>query len=89
MKRELLDALYKRAVGHYAEETVTEYGADDVSLKKKVTNKYYPPDIAAIKLYDEVVKADNPYAEYSDKELEKEKKRLLKELKRGGKNESR
>ena len=89
MKRDILDALLKKAVGHYAEETVTEYGVDDNSLKKKVTNKYYPPDIAAIKLYEEMSKSDNPYAEYSDIELEKEKKRLLKELEKGGGNESR
>ena len=59
-------------------EVSEEYGAQDELLRRKVTQKYYPPDVAALKAYVELT--GGGIAEMSDEELEREKRRLLKEM---------
>lgn len=77
---EIMEAVVKRAMGYEARETVEEYAMVDGSLelvKKRVTVKDVPPDISAAKmLFD-----DADYKDLSDEQLEKEKRRLLAELK--------
>ena len=48
--------------------------------KKKVTKKFVPPDIPAMKLLLEVFDKQVPLTEMSEQELQQEKKRLLLEL---------
>ncbi len=76
---DIYGAVVKRARGYEARETVEEYAVVDGSLelvKKRVTTKDVPPDMAAAKLlFDE-----NDFASMTDEMLEAEKKRLLLEL---------
>ena len=81
MDRDLLEALYRKAVGGTVEEVTEEYGREDDLLKRKVTCKYIPPDVSAYKAYMELAGADE-IANMTDEELEKEKARLLEELKK-------
>ena len=81
MSDEIHDALLRRALGFDCEGAVDEYGfreGEEVLVKRKVTKKYVPPDIAAAKLLLE----EKPLGEYSDEELAREKERLLKLLQR-------
>ncbi len=48
-------------------------------MRRKVTGKYVPPDVSALKAYIELAGEDDILT-MSDEELEKEKLRLLKEL---------
>ena len=70
MSDEIFDALKKCAVGFSSGETVEEYAAEDGELKlikKKVTRRFVPPDIKAVKML-------------MDAALEEEKDRLMKML---------
>lgn len=78
---DIFQAVVKRAKGYEATETVEEYAIVDGSLelvKKRVTTKDVPPDIAAAKLIFD----DSPFDGMTDDELEAEKARLLSELKK-------
>jgi len=83
LKDKLNDALVKKAMGYSVEESVCEYGMCDDELKlikKKISKKYYPPDLSAINLLiGSVNKSD--FETMTDEELEQEKNRLLKLLK--------
>ena len=74
--------LIKKALGYDVKEIVEEYVSDEdgtVKLsKKKVTKKNVPPDLTALKM---LLESDKPISSMSDKELEKEKTRLLELLK--------
>lgn len=78
-KDKLEQALVKKAMGYSVEETVCEYGMCDDELKlikKKISKKYYPPDLSAINLLiGSTNKSD--YDNMTDEELEQEKNRLL------------
>ena len=77
-------ALYKKAVGYDREETVEEYSDSDgdlVLVKRKVTPKPVPPDIAAIKLVLGLDGGEEDLSASSDEELEKRKKKLIKIIK--------
>jgi hypothetical protein len=82
---ELKDAVYKKAVGFRSEEVVEEFSPDGESgdmklVKRKVTQKYNPPDLtAALRLLDE--RADD-FAAMTDARLQRERRRLLCELNR-------
>lgn len=94
MEKELLEAIRKRALGYTSREVVSEYVNQEDTLilvKERVTEKDVPPDIAAVKLYDEVTGERDVL---SDEELEKEKIRLIeylnnvqKKQRRGEKND--
>ena len=82
-KQKLEKALMKKAVGFVHDEIIEEYicGEDGEKLcKKKVTKKFVPPDIPAMKLLLEVFDKQVPLTEMSEQELQQEKKRLLLEL---------
>lgn len=80
-KQDIVHALYKKALGYEARESVEEYTAADDELvlsKKKVTNKHYPPDITALKLLLSMQEED--VSGMTDEQLEAEKQRLLRLL---------
>lgn len=80
------EALFKKAVGFSSNEVVEEYSLDEngneVLSKRKITRKYNPPDIAAVKILLEKNEIDeNRFLNMTSTMLKKEKKRLLKILK--------
>lgn len=84
MNDEIFDAVKKRAVGYSSTETVDEYAVVDGKMelvKRRVTVKDVPPDIAAAKLLLD----DGGIETLTDEQLEEERKRLLEELKRSNK----
>ncbi len=85
MDDEILKGLLKRAMGYTYDEVQEEYQAREdgelVLTKRKVMEKYCPPDSSAIKTYMELC-AEKDFEEYSDEELEQEKRRLLEQLSR-------
>ena len=79
MSDEIFDALKKCAVGFSSGETVEEYAAEDGALKlikKKVTRRFVPPDIKAVKMLMD----DGGISGLTDAALEEEKDRLMKML---------
>ena len=78
-KKQLVEeALLRRAVGYETTETVEEYAECDGEIKlvkRKVSTKNVPPDVAAAKLVIE--EASPNVAEMTDEELSAEKERLL------------
>lgn len=84
MDEEILSGLLKRAKGYSYKEVQEEYSVKDdgeIALtKRKVTEKYCPPDSGALKAYLEL-NGERKIEEYSDEELEAERQRLLAELK--------
>lgn len=83
MDSEILKALLKRAKGYTYNEVQDEYSVDEngdpVLVKRKVLEKYCPPDSTALKAYLELTPAPST-AQMSDEDLQKEKRRLLAEL---------
>lgn len=80
---QLMDAVKKKAMGYITTENVEEYSLVDGELnivKRKVTQKEVPPDIAAVKYLIDEASVDT-YADMSEEELKNEKERLLKCLK--------
>ena len=71
-------ALLKKALGFDAKEIVEEYASDgdgEIRLsKKKITIKCVPPDVAALKM---ILERETPLSDYTDEQLEEEKRRLL------------
>lgn len=84
MDEEILSGLLKRAKGYSYKEVQEEYAVKEdgeIALtKRKVTEKYCPPDSGALKTYMEL-NGDKRIEEYSDEELESERQRLLAQLK--------
>ena len=87
VKKELSKAVMSKANGCEAREVIEEYVFDeqteDIKLvKKKVTTKYLPPDITAVKMYLGMTQnSTDVYQKMTDAELVSEKKRLLNILK--------
>ncbi len=76
------EALLKVALGFQVAEVTEEYAEIDGELKltkRKRTKKDVPPDLKAVQLL--LGDSAGNVASMSDEELEKEKRRLLKELK--------
>lgn len=79
-------------------EITTEYVLDEETgkmkiVKQKINEKHVPPNVDLLKLiYPHLVERKMDYESLTDEELEKEKQRLLKELKEnesvGGKNKN-
>ncbi len=80
MDKKLVNSLYKKAVGYTATEKTTEYSPEGEVIKKKVTQKHFPPDITALKAYLELISNKEEHESMTDEELEREKQRLLQEL---------
>lgn len=82
LKEKLTKTLIKKATGYQVEESVCEYGVEDSEvklIKKKVSTKYYAPDLNAINILLNEKQVD--YQNLSDEELEQEKERILNLLK--------
>ncbi len=74
------EAILKVALGFSLEEVTEEYDAKDGELrlvKRRETRKDVPPDLKAVKLLMD----GRDYSALSDEELEREKQRLLRQLK--------
>ena len=81
---EIRKALLKKASGYVCEEITNEYAVDENGkehlLKKKVSQKYVPSDLSAIKMLLELFSENEfSYADLSDVELDKEAIKLFKE----------
>ena len=78
------DVLYKKAKGYEVEEINREYIVDDEGnrklVKEKTSTKYIPPDLNALKVYMEL--KDTELSRMSTQELNSEKLRLLRELRK-------
>lgn len=79
-QNDYMSALSKRAKGFSSDEIVEEYVMDsDGNLtlnKRKVSTKYFPPEISAIKSVMQI----NPLNDLTETELLAEKERLLNEF---------
>ncbi len=89
MDEEIRQALLKKALGFETDEIVEEYSADEsghaVLSKRKITKKFNPPDISALRfLLEKSELSESDYANMTDEELLKEKNRLLGLLKEKG-----
>ncbi|MCI5714378.1 MAG: hypothetical protein MR288_01985 [Firmicutes bacterium] len=88
---QLKEALIKKATGYTVKESVMEYGVEEGEeklLKKKVSTKYYPPDLSAINILLNEKQVDIQSLTDDELELEKEKIiKLLKELDNGNKKD--
>lgn len=81
---EIRKALVKKASGYMCEEVTNEYSisenGEERLLKKKVSKKYVPSDLAAVKmLFEMFSEKEISYENYSDIELDKEAVKLFKE----------
>lgn len=79
MDEQLMDALYKKAIGYTTDEETVEYSGEGEVIKRKVSTKHHPPDISALKTYVDLT--EDKLQRMSEAELEREKVRLLYELK--------
>lgn len=85
-EKEIKDALIKKALGFESDEIVEEYVLDEngvpVLSKRKITKKFNPPDMNAVKfLLEKSALTDDEISTMTDEELLKEKERLLRLLK--------
>ena len=84
MDEKIMKTLLRKATGYSFDEVVEEYAVKDdgaVELtKRKVTTKHYPADSTALKACIELSSASD-VSKLEDDELQREKMRLLKELK--------
>lgn len=85
-EEEIKNALLKRAIGFECDEIVEEYVTDEkgnaVLSKRKVTKKFNPPDVSALRfLLEQSSLCDDDISNMTDEQLEKEKERLLQLLK--------
>ncbi len=86
MEDKLKKALMKKAFGYTFNEVTEEYSTnengDSVLTKKKVTKKFNPPDVTALKiLLEQSQLFDDEISKMSDEQLIAERDRLLKLLK--------
>ena len=83
---EIKDAVLQNALGCESDEIIEEYGTDSegkpVLTKRKITKKYNPPDISALKfLLEQESFGDDEISKMTDQQLLQEKNRLLQLLK--------
>lgn len=88
----IISALIKKSVGYFDEEQIEEYIIENGSenlVKKRVTKKFVPPDLAATKLLlDYFVQTANiSYDNMTEHELDAEVERLYNEYKKIKTNE--
>lgn len=82
-----LKAIEKCMLGTNVIETVSEYALDDEKnemklVKQKISEKTIPPNTDIIKLvFQSCEEEKKDYENLTDEELEKEKQRLIKQLK--------
>lgn len=90
MEDKLLKSLLKKAIGYNVSEISEEYNVDgdgnEVLSKRKVTKKYVPPDITALRTYLELSERDADYENMSDEKLMEIRDGLVKKLNESNKN---
>lgn len=83
-KEEIVNALKKKAMGFNLDEVVEEYVCTpegEIKLsKRKITKKFVPPDIPAVRILLGQYERQTDISQLSEEELKEEKKRLLDEL---------
>ncbi|MBQ7880770.1 MAG: hypothetical protein IJ358_02900 [Clostridia bacterium] len=94
LDEETFKAIKKLVKGFCLKEVVNEYVLDSKGKmqlsKQKVSKKLVPPNTDIVKmLYNKTDNDVADFAKWSDADLEKEKQRLLKILKKGENNEYR
>lgn len=85
-EEEIKQALLKKALGYESDEIVEEYSTDEKGnsflCKRKITKKFTPPDISALKfLLEQSDLSDDQLSKMTDEQLLQEKHRLLQLLK--------
>ncbi len=85
-EEEIKRALLKKAVGFESDEVVEEYTTDEngnaILSKRKITKKFNPPDISALRfLLEQESLTDDEISKMTDEQLLLEKQRLLQLLK--------
>lgn len=85
-ENDIKNALLKKALGFESDEIVEEYSTDEmgnpVLSKRKITKKFTPPDISALRfILEQSQLSDDDISKMTDKQLLKEKERLLQLLK--------
>ena len=85
-EEQIKDALVKKALGYESDEIVEEYTTDEngqaVLSKRKITKKFNPPDINALRfLLEQLSLSDDEISHMTDSQLIQEKERLLQLLK--------
>ena len=85
-EEQIKDALLKKALGYESDEIVEEYTTDEngqaVLSKRKITKKFNPPDINALRfLLEQLSLSDDEIWHMTDSQLIQEKERLLQLLK--------
>lgn len=92
-EEEIKNALLKKALGYESDEIVEEYTTDEngnsILSKRKITKKFNPPDINALRfLLEQSDLSNDEISKMSDKQLLQEKHRLLQLLKQKEKEEN-
>lgn len=92
-EEQIKDALLKKALGYESDEIVEEYTTDEngqaVLSKRKITKKFNPPDINALRfLLEQSNMSDDEISHMTDSQLVQEKERLLQLLKEKEKEEN-
>lgn len=92
-EEEIKNALLKKALGYESDEIVEEYTTDEngnsILSKRKITKKFNPPDINAMRfLLEQSDLSNDEISKMSDKQLLQEKQRLLQLLKQKEKEEN-
>ena len=85
-EEQIKDALLKKALGYESDEIVEEYTTDEngqaVLSKRKITKKFNPPDINALRfLLEQLSLSDDEISHMTDSQLIQEKERHLQLLK--------
>lgn len=85
-ENDIKNALLKKALGFESDEIVEEYTTDEtgnpVLSKRKITKKFTPPDVSALRfILEQSQLSVDDISKMTDKQLLKEKERLLQLLK--------
>ena len=80
----LHSSLLKKALGYEVDEVTEEYAMEKNELKltkRRIVKKHIPPDYSAVKVLCDYFNDNINLEEMTEEQLEKEKQRLLNQLK--------